>query len=258
MAEVAVNGIKLHVQRLGEGPPRALFLHGLVMDNLSSYYFSLANAVAREAEAILFDLRGHGLSERPASGYGLADFRADVLALLDALALDGPVHLVGNSFGGLLALDVAAAAPARIASIVLLDAHLGRPGWGDAMAETLSLRGEARERAIAEGFRHWLGRNSARKTNRLVQTATALVEQTTLLDDLRRSPSVSDVALRGLRCPVLALYGEQSDLRAQAQTLPALLPQVRLTFRPQCTHSILWEQTEWVKERLLAWLREHR
>jgi pimeloyl-ACP methyl ester carboxylesterase len=257
VAELDANGVTLHVQRLGTAPPTVLFLHGLVMDNLSSFYFTLANPVAQIAQAVLVDLRGHGRSQRPPTGYGLRDLQADLAALITALEVRGPLHLVGNSFGGLLALALAADAPGRFASLVLLDAHLGRRGWGDAMADTLSLKGEARDQAIAEGFAHWLGRNSQRKSSRLAATATALVEHTSLLSDLRSSPPLEEAQLRQITCPVLALYGEQSDLRAEARALPGILPQVRLELRADCTHSILWEQTEWVKEQLLAWLREH-
>src|SRR5215831_8500563 len=102
MGDVWARGIRLHVQRLGTASERvtAVFLHGLVMDNLSSWYFSVANPAAQVADVILYDLRGHGRSERPASGYGLADMVLDLDALLDALAVDRPVVLVGNSFGG--------------------------------------------------------------------------------------------------------------------------------------------------------------
>jgi pimeloyl-ACP methyl ester carboxylesterase len=258
MAEVVANGVRLHVQRLGSSPPRVLFLHGLVMDNLSSFYFTLGNAVAREGESILVDLRGHGLSDRPAAGYDLATLVADLRALVDALELRPPLHLVGNSFGGLLALALAAALGERVTSVVLLDAHLGRPGWGAKMAATLSLTGAERDRAIAEGFRSWRGRDSRRKTHRLAATAAALVESTTLLQDLRESPPLGDEALQSVRCPVLALYGAESNLRAEAEALPGLLPDVRLIFQPRCTHSLLWEETAWVKEQVLAWLQVHR
>src|SRR5947207_7958536 len=106
MAEVAARGLTFHVQRLGSADARAtvVFLHGLVMDNLSSFYFTLANPVAQVASVILYDLRGHGRSERPPDGYGLGEMVADLDALLDALGVARPVILVGNSFGGLLAL----------------------------------------------------------------------------------------------------------------------------------------------------------
>ncbi|HWL88800.1 MAG TPA: alpha/beta fold hydrolase, partial [Polyangiaceae bacterium] len=72
MADVLVRGVRLHVQRMGVADPsenrgrRVVFLHGLVMDNLSSWYFTVANVVAAFADVVLYDLRGHGLSDRPA------------------------------------------------------------------------------------------------------------------------------------------------------------------------------------------------
>jgi len=91
VAEVRVNGVRLHVQRLGKGGPPVVFLHGLVMDNLSSWYFTAAGKVAATADAILFDLRGHGRSERPTNGYSVEVFLDDLDALLDALAVRAPV-----------------------------------------------------------------------------------------------------------------------------------------------------------------------
>ncbi len=258
MSEIVANGVRLHVQRLGQGPPAVLFLHGLVMDNLSSFYFTLANPVAQQAEALLFDLRGHGKSERPASGYALGDFVADVGAVADRLSPDAPLHLVGNSFGGLLALAYAVSRPDRAASLVLIDGHVGLPGWTETMTATLGLTGEARDRRIAESFRHWLGRNSERKSTRLAETARALVEHTSLVADLRSSPALTPQQLGAVGCPVLALYGERSDLRADAEALGGLLPRARLAVRGGCTHSLLWEATAWVRGEILAWLAERR
>src|SRR5688572_31593559 len=120
MADVVANGVRHHVQRLGSGRPTVVFVHGLVMDNLSSFYFTLANPVATGAAVLLYDLRGHGLSERPARGYAIADLVADLAALLDAEDLRAPVQLVGNSFGGLIALAFAIAHPARVGGLVLI------------------------------------------------------------------------------------------------------------------------------------------
>ena len=141
MADVVANGVRHHVQRLGGGEHAVVFVHGLVMDNLSSFYFTLANPIAERADVVLYDLRGHGLSERPARGYAVADFVADLADLLRALALDRPVDLVGNSFGGLLALAFAAAHPARVRRLALIDAHTGTDGWAAQMTATLALQG---------------------------------------------------------------------------------------------------------------------
>jgi pimeloyl-ACP methyl ester carboxylesterase len=120
------------------------------------------------------------------------------------------------------------------------------------------LKGPDRERRIAQDFQHWLGRHSERKSTRLASTAQALVEQTTLISDLRDSAPLSAEALQSLSCPILALYGEQSDLAPQARFLAETLPRAEVVVRPGCTHSLLWEATPWVRERLLAWLEAHR
>lgn len=259
MPNVSVGGLSLHVQRLGPDPSRGVvvMLHGLVMDNLSSLYFTLAGPVSKDLHVVLPDLRGHGLSERPRTGYGLERLTGDLEGTLDALDLGGPVHLVGHSFGGLLALSFASRSPARVASVVLLDGHVGSAGWGARMAATLRLSGEAQERTIAERFQHWLGRSSARKTSRLVATARALVEGTSLVADLEASPAVDLEPLVRREIPVFALYGERSDLREEAEALTARLPSATLELLPGASHSILWERTDGVRQRLGEWLLSH-
>lgn len=258
MAEVHARGLRFHVQRLGEGQRTVVFLHGLVMDNLSSWYFTAGTKAAKHAEVILYDLRGHGRSERPESGYSTTEMVADLAALLDALEIDPSerqVDLVGNSFGGLLAVAFALAHPERVASIVLIDAHLSAEGWGEQMAATLSLTGDARNQAIAENFKSWLGRHSERKRNRLAKTAKALVEGTSLIEDLRSSPVMEDAALAALDVPVLAIYGARSDIVDVGCALTELLPKGRLRIFDGCTHSVLWENTEGVCEAIVDWLR---
>ncbi len=258
MSDVAANGVRLHVQRLGAGPRTVVFVHGLVMDNLSSFYFTLANPVAAAgADVILYDLRGHGRSERPAGGYAVADLVADLAALLDALAVTRPVHLVGNSVGGLIALGFAAAHPDRVASLALIDAHDGAAGWSAQMSATLGLQGAARDQKIGETFAAWLGRHSERKRTRLATAAQALVEGTSLVADLgdpARSAPLTAAALAQIRCPVLALYGERSDVRDRGEALATALPACTLHILPGCSHSVLWEATADVRQHIVDWV----
>lgn len=257
MADVTANGVRLHVQRLGAGPRTVVFVHGLVMDNLSSFYFTLANPIAAGADVILYDLRGHGRSERPAGGYAIADSVADLGALLDALEVVRPVHLVGNSVGGLIALRFASAHPERVASLALIDAHDGAAGWSAQMSATLGLRGEARDQKIAENFQAWLGRHSERKRSRLATSAQELVERTSLVADLAdpgRSPPLTAADLARIRCPVLALYGERSDVRGRGEALAGSLTACRFHLLPGCTHSVLWEATAEVRRRVAEWI----
>lgn len=251
MADVTANGVRFHVQRLRGGGPTVVFLHGLVMDNLSSFYYTLANpAAAAGADVLLYDLRGHGHSERTATGYTVADSVADLDALLDALDVVGPVHLVGNSYGGTVALAHAVAHPDRVASLVLIEAHFAIEGWGEQMAGTLT--------EIAFGLRDgdvhtWRSRHG-RKLGRMAGNADDLINNTTLVDDLLAVKPLPLHGLRALDLPVLAVYGADSDVLHHAAALDGLLPDYTLDVLPGCTHSVLMEATSYLRERLTSWL----
>ena len=188
------------------------------------------------------------------AGFAVTDFVADLAALVDAESPDAPVDVIGNSFGGLVALAFAHAHPARVASLVLIDAHDGTAGWAAQMAATLGLRGEARDAKIAASFQAWLGRHSERKRTRLADHARALVEGTTLVADLEASPPLALTQLATIAAPALLLYGEHSDVRDRGAALAAALPRATLEIVAGCTHSILWEATALVRDRVVAWL----
>lgn len=252
MAELLVNGIRHHVQRQGpaEGNP-VVFIHGLVMDNLSSWYFTVGPKVAARAPVLLYDLRGHGKSERPDSGYDLPTLVDDLAALLDAAGAD-KATVIGNSLGGLVAAAFAVHHPDRVQRLGLVDSLIGGPGWGEGMAATLELRGDEANAVIAREFRSWLGRHSVRKSNRLAKSAEALVRGTSLVDDIRRSPGLNDEQLATIRCPVLGIYGAESDVLESGQRVARCAPDARLRVFDGCTHSVLWEKTAQVCDELAA------
>jgi pimeloyl-ACP methyl ester carboxylesterase len=251
MPEAIAHGVRLHYQRLGPTTTdaRAVFVHGLVMDNLASWYFSVACAAAKLADVLVYDLRGHGRSERPKGGYGVDDMVLDLAGLLDTTLGTSPVCLVGNSFGALLSLQFARRFPERVSGLVLVDGHLGNEGFADRMVRTLSLRGEEADREIAGSFRHWLGRSSPRKRARLVEQARALVHGTSLVDDLRSTSPLAVADFSTIHVPTLALYGEHSDLIEESAPLLASMPRCTLDVLPDCTHSVLWEATSEVRDR---------
>ncbi|OGQ79434.1 MAG: hypothetical protein A2289_05520 [Deltaproteobacteria bacterium RIFOXYA12_FULL_58_15] len=254
MAEVSANGLRHHVQRLGGGSQTVVFLHGLVVDNLSGYYFTLANPVAQMADVILYDLRGHGMSERSPSGYRIDDFVADLEGILIALDVHHPVSLVGNSFGGVLALSYAHRNPDRVRGVAVVDGHFPLPGWGTEMASTLELEGEQRDLKIAELYKDWHAKDISRKRRRLVKNAEFLVYESTLLADLRASAALSESQLASISTPVLGLYGEHSELVARAREVAKLLPNFDLHLLPHCSHQAMFEAPELVRQHVLVWL----
>ncbi|HJR52744.1 MAG TPA: alpha/beta hydrolase [Gemmatimonadota bacterium] len=255
MADVEARGLRFHVVRLGSGNPTVVFLHGLVMDNLSSWYFTVANPVARAADVILFDLRGHGKTERPRTGYTVDSLVADVDALLDALVPDGrAVELVGNSFGGLLALAYAIAHPERVRGLALVDANMTDDSWAGEITRAFALKGAERDEMIMKYAHRWAGRHSERKANRLIVNSHHLTRGTTLVDDLASSPPVTDEQLATIRCPVLALYGTDSELLDRGERLGRTIPNCEVRLFSGCTHLLLWEATEKLKEHIAEWI----
>lgn len=117
---VETNGIKLHyLDHDGDGPTLIL-MHGLTATSRS--FDGLVKAgLAPKLRVLALDLRGRGLSDKPATGYSMPEHAADILGLLDALGME-QVILGGHSFGGLLTYYLAAHHPERVSKCVVLDA----------------------------------------------------------------------------------------------------------------------------------------
>ena len=75
---------------------------------------------ARTNRVIALDMRGHGRSDRPQSGYDMPQFMADITAVLNHLHLNDPIILVGHSFGVAIATEFAWLYPERISRLILI------------------------------------------------------------------------------------------------------------------------------------------
>ena len=125
-------GIASHRVRLGEldlfyldapgGAPPLLCLHGLSA-NAHSFGGLIAAGLAPRFRVIAPDQRGRARSGKPETGYSIPEHAADVMALLDHLALRETV-VVGHSFGGYLAIYLAATHPERFSKLVVIDAAI--------------------------------------------------------------------------------------------------------------------------------------
>lgn len=118
---MAGDGVKMSYADTGQGSPMVL-LHGIGMD--WRVWQSVSRRLGRERRLLIPDLRGHGQSGKPGSGYTLADYASDIELLVDELGLVGTT-LVGSSLGGMVAAVVEA--PVRaVARRVLVDPPLVR------------------------------------------------------------------------------------------------------------------------------------
>ncbi len=120
-----VNGINLHYLDHPGGEPTLILLHGLTA-NAHAFDGLVQAGLSPRFRTISVDLRGRGQSDKPATGYSLAEHGADILGLLDQLGIEKAV-LVGHSFGGLLSVYLAATHPERVSCMVIMDAGLLHP-----------------------------------------------------------------------------------------------------------------------------------
>lgn len=115
-----LDGIRLHYLDHGGAGPVLLLMPGLTA-NAHVFDGLVAAGLGAGVRLLALDLRGRGLSDKPASGYGLEEHAADVIGLLDRLGLE-QVFLGGHSYGGLLGLYLAAHHPQRVSRLLVMDA----------------------------------------------------------------------------------------------------------------------------------------
>jgi pimeloyl-ACP methyl ester carboxylesterase len=236
MPKIRANGLNFHYQQAGEGPDVVL-IHGLTGD-LSIWLLSQAMGVlGRSFRVTAYDLRGHGYSDVPPSGYTSADQASDALAIMDALKIDRAM-LVGHSFGGVIAMHAAVMQPDRIEAVVLSDPcfpalrHLEDVSrWG----HWQNFREEAEEAGVTLTDEHWydLGRFFDQVLHlegdrmRRFRQAVGLpgfgrllrLAATTCGVDAKAEAGLTEELIRGVTQPVLALFGEHSPFLATADYL---------------------------------------
>ncbi|MFJ5922044.1 alpha/beta fold hydrolase [Kitasatospora sp. NPDC092948] len=162
----ADDGTELYVEvDAADGPgPTVVFCHGYCLQQ-DSWHFQRA-ALRGALRTVFWDQRSHGRSERsrsylkgePAS---IDQLGGDLRAVLDAVAPDGPIVLVGHSMGGMTVLALAAQHPelfgpdGRVAGVALIDTLAG--GW-DSVTLGLPAAGAKMVKRVAPGVVRLLGR----------------------------------------------------------------------------------------------------
>ena len=274
-----VNGVRIHHLQAGQGPDLVM-IHGLAAD-LSFWYLRILPHLTSRWRVTLYDLRGHGLSEVPASGYTTADFAEDLAALLDHLGIERP-HLAGHSLGGAVALHHAVLRPDRVRGLALFDCRVPAlqplPSaeessfWRDRrealrargvdvteetpkvlyslleeMADAEQGRGKGND-AIAAGLPRRPGRRMARRWERH--------RHTTLAADLNRPVGLDAQAIGRVTHPALLSYGEVSRSLETCRALEKCLPNHRTVIHPGLGHYFPAMRPEVAVEDLLRFLDE--
>src|SRR6185369_2580039 len=88
--------VDLAVAEAGSGPP-VIFIHGYT--NTHDLWHESMSSLSKEFRVVAYDIRGHGDSSSPATGYGIQDHTGDLLNIMDVLQIPAAC-LVGFAMGG--------------------------------------------------------------------------------------------------------------------------------------------------------------
>ncbi|QYN38780.1 alpha/beta hydrolase [Pseudonocardia sp. DSM 110487] len=261
MSFLVINGVRTHYQRVPakEAPtlpaPQVVFVHGLGYDSLASFYLTLAPPFAAAGiDVLTYDLRAHGRSDRPSRGYRLEDFTSDLRELLDGIGVTGPVHLVGNSFGGTVAFAFAARYPERVRSIVAIESEPPTAAWSEKMARALNAVLDEME---AERFLAWVSDTYGQHHARLTLSAAEIIRATSIIEDVPSGPFLEETALAAFTHPVLSVLGSEGFQSEDLHGVERLLPRCRTEVIAGQDHSVLVERHHELRPLLLDWIARH-
>jgi pimeloyl-ACP methyl ester carboxylesterase len=270
MPTLRANEVELNYLQVGTGPDLVM-VHGLAA-SLAYWYSRIAPALARHFRITLFDLRGHGLSEMPAAGYTTAILAADLAALMEQLQIER-AHLVGHSFGGAVALHLAALGAARVDSLTLIDSRIsslqpmrgleeteywdkrraallaagipvpeGTPRIVYSMLEELVPAGglpNPQPEGVpgSAGLPGLIAGNGAwNPESRAGRRWLKLVQTTTFAEDIKAVAGLTAERIAAVRLPTLLSFGGASGCLPTCRALEALWPHCRVRIHPELGH----------------------
>jgi 3-oxoadipate enol-lactonase len=259
----ASDGTRLHYRRTGRrGAPPVLLIQGLGADK---HGWALQRmALCCDYDAIAFDNRGAGRSDKPHGSYSLEQMAADAVAVLDHAGVD-TAHVVGASMGGAISQILGLAHPERVRSLTLACTscrnHEWRrellAGWGSAARArgVGSMTHEAARWVIGpRSFRRlmpaigWLGPLAfGRPTHAFAAQVQAILAADETLTE----------RLGTIEVPTLVVVGNQDILtpRGDSEELADLIPTAELVVISGAAHGLMIEHASTFNRVLLDFLQ---
>ena len=279
MAEATLNGVSLAYQQMGEGPDLVL-VHGLAASR-AFWFLHYAMPLSRHFRVTLFDLRGHGYSGVPDSGYDAVSMSGDLAALLDHLDIKSCV-LIGHSYGGSVALEYAGRQPRRVSRLVLMDTKVNRLQPEQKLSDEpylspfeIEIAGKSghdwdRETQVGLLFLEVLARwrldggqsetrdaftpfGEGRGAQRTAKQWLKLLDQTAARAEFPL-PGLEAEAIAALPMPLLLVYGEHSRCNPSLRALRQLLPRAEVEMILQGGHFFPISHAAEVRRRLAEFL----
>lgn len=253
--------------RRSEAP--LLLLHGLGLDHQA--WGPVADRLAGEGRRVIrIDLRGHGRSDAPSTGFGLGDLVADTLAVLDELDIPA-AHVVGHSLGGTIGLQLALMAPERVRSVTVLGALVAGQtpppsfmAWAGQLFELLQQGLPAVLDVLPDTAPYQvsdpdLALEVRRVAGSSLHAPSFLPENFTDLQVAAETPPTQWDRMRsgGLQCPLLTIDGSYDPVVAGVlEPTQAGTPHARGIVLPGAGHLALLEQSDTVASHLRQFVHD--
>jgi 3-oxoadipate enol-lactonase len=261
VADALSGTVRLHYERTGAGPP-VLLIMGLGMN--ATGWWRTVPVLAERLEAIAFDNRGVGRSDRPEGPYSATGMADDAVAVLDAAGVER-AHVYGISLGGMIAQEVALRHPERVDRLVLGATTPGGeravPIDDDARAFFARRAEMTAEEAVWASVPYNYGRRT--REQHAGRIGEDIVQR--LRYPIEPEPYVAQLAaalghdagdrLGEIRAPTLVVHGEDDRMvpAANARILAGAIPGARAELWPGAGHLYPTDEPE-ADRRVLAFL----
>jgi pimeloyl-ACP methyl ester carboxylesterase len=253
------TGVTLEYAEKGHGKGKVvIFLHGY-----TDSWFSWSEVLARlppQYHGYALSQRGHGDSERPASGYAMEGFADDVIAFMDEEGI-AQATVVGHSMGSVIAQRVAIDHPDRVERLVLVGsaANAGNEGILGFLDYVLAEVTDPLDPGFVYEF----------QASTLATPVSAAFLDTVVAESLKVPAFVWHAALAALaasdttaelpliEAPTLIVWGDQDTIffEADQQALDAGIPRSTLLVYEGIGHGVHWEDPDRFTDDLVGFMR---
>lgn len=217
------------------------FLHAFTLDH--RMWQNQAEFFSKNYHVIVPDLKGHGKSDAPLSGYTRDERADDIIKLLDVLKLNR-VHLIGISYGGTTGLGIALNNPDRLNSLILI----GTAAAGYKISSKMTkLDKIAKEKSVETAKQKWIAsslvwyQNDKKELKEFIKTMMDDHSGAIWKDPMRGNyPVVDDISkVGGINIPVLIMAGEEDKMFLPlAKKLHDLIKTSNLFIIPKTGHLV--------------------
>jgi pimeloyl-ACP methyl ester carboxylesterase len=242
MPTIPINDTELYYLQDGAGEDVVL-LHGLA-SNLAFWYSGVMVPLRQKYRVLAYDLRGHGKSAMPENGYTHYAMAEDLAGLVDAMNLHN-FHLIGHSYGGLVAITYAQAHPHRLRSLTLADVPVddARTKYQAEKYPELDLLEQLARNPVKSESRHtpFLPFHQGKGSGRTAKLWLKLLETTNAREDFH-TRRISLRELQDLKVPTLLTYGFDSGWKDSGELLKKHLPDTNFMLIHNAGHAHPWEK----------------